>query len=66
MDACRKGNVGKAKCILSEEGTGQGEAVSAPVGYNHRDLRERREGGGAGDEGGEQSHVWLLAVADEK
>lgn len=45
MDACRKGNVGKAKCILSEEGTGQGEAVSAPVGYNHRDLRERGEGG---------------------
>lgn len=45
MDACRKRNAEKAKCILSEEGTGRGEAESAPVDYNHRDLRERGEGG---------------------
>lgn len=48
MDACHKWNVEKAKCILSEEGTGQGKAESAPVGHNHRDLRERGEEGRGG------------------
>lgn len=39
MDACRKRNVEKAKCILFEEGSGWGEAESALAGHSHRDLR---------------------------
>lgn len=58
MDARRKGNVGKAKCILSEEGTRRGEAESAPVGYNHRDLRERGEGAGMREESNHKCGCW--------